>query len=105
MQLNDPEAIQQIAALLDATLETPPFAVREEPVFQLLLQSQEHGAELRITLWPSQRRVDVRLGKSYWVLKEISGVELYPGVEVLFRREDPSALLFVSKQGRVALVS
>jgi CRP-like cAMP-binding protein len=32
-------------------------------------------------------------------------VELYPGVEVLFRRDDPSAFLFVSVKGRVALVA
>jgi hypothetical protein len=105
MQLSDPEAIQQIAALLDAKLEQAPFQVRGEAVYQLSLDSAEHGAEVRLTIWPSQRRVDVRLGKSYWVLKEISGVELYPGVEVLFRRDEPSALLFVSKQGRIALVS
>ncbi|HZP26828.1 MAG TPA: hypothetical protein VFB90_07255 [Dehalococcoidia bacterium] len=105
MQLTDPEAIQQIAALLDAKLEQAPFQVRGEVVYQLSLDSAEHQAAVRLTIWPSQSRVDVRLGKSYWVLKEISGVELYPGVEVLFRREEPSALLFVSKQGRVALVS
>ena len=32
-------------------------------------------------------------------------MELYPGVEVLFRRENPPGMLFVSVAGRVALVA
>ncbi len=47
----------------------------------------------------------MRLGRSYWALREITSVEIYPGVEVLFRRDDPSAFLFVSVKGRVALVA
>ena len=40
-----------------------------------------------------------------WALRDITSVELYPGVEVLFRRDDPPAMLFVSVKGRVALVA
>ena len=38
-------------------------------------------------------------------MHDITSVELYPGVEVLFRRDDPPGMLFVSVQGRVALVA
>ncbi len=105
MDLSDPHAVDQIAALLGASAEIAPFSVHGEPVHQIAMFSEEHQEGLLITLWPSERRVDVRLGKSYWVLKDISQVELYPGVEALFRREQPTALLFVSTKGRVALVS
>jgi CRP-like cAMP-binding protein len=39
------------------------------------------------------------------VLKGVEAVDLYPGVEVLFRRNEPPAFLFVSVKGRVAMVS
>ncbi len=116
MRLSDPGAIEAIARLLGATLKEAPFAVpplpaglegqpptdRQEPVYQLMLPAEEPGQKLLI--WPSLARVDVRLGNSYWVLRNISSVEMYPGIEVLFRREEPSAFLFVSVRGRVALV-
>ena len=117
-QTFDETTVEAIAALLGVAARKAPFQVPKLPpgtegqratekasVYQMTLPSAEHGRPLLLTLWPSLSRVDVRLGKSYWALKEITSVELYPGVEVLFRREDPSALLFVSKQGRVALVS
>jgi len=69
------------------------------------IRSQELGEPLLLTLWPSLSRVDVRLGQSSWTLRGITSVELYSGVEVLFRRDDPSAFLFVSVKGRVALVA
>ncbi|HXG35495.1 MAG TPA: hypothetical protein VNL15_00845 [Dehalococcoidia bacterium] len=103
--LSDPGVVEAITSLLDGRLEQAPFELKGSPVYQLRMHSEEHGQEVLITLWPQQARVDVRLGKSYWVLKDISAVELYPGVEVLFRRQDPSALLFVSTKGRVALVT
>ena len=110
MRLDDPGAPAEIARLLAATLSEAPYRVPEEggdssPVYELRLESVEHGAPLLILLWPSLARVDVRLGASTWTLKGVSGVELYPGVEALFRREEPSALLFVSVSGRVALVA
>jgi hypothetical protein len=75
------------------------------PVFELRLRSHEHDHDALILLWPSLARVDVRLGMSTWTLKGVDDVELYPGVEVLFRRSDPPAILFVSVAGRIALVA
>lgn len=119
MRLTDPDAIERIAEVLGATYGRAPFAVpsraeaREgepaseegEPVYQMAFKSEELGRPLLIILWPSLGRVDVRLGESSWTLRGVSEVELYPGVEVLFRRQEPPAFLFVSVQGRVALVT
>ena len=115
----DEDTVHAIAELLGAEARKAPFEVpklppgRESqpatdkpgPVFQMSVASQEMGGPLLLTLWPSLGRVDVRLGRSYWALREITSVEIYPGVEVLFRRDDPSAFLFVSVKGRVALVA
>ena len=116
--LTDPDAPQAIAHLLGASVERAPFQVprlpegrqgqpptEQGPVYQMSLHSQELAQPLLILLWPSLSRVDVRLGDSSWTLKDISDVELYPSVEVLFRRNDPPAFLFVSVRGRVALVT
>jgi hypothetical protein len=115
MRLSDPEAPAAIARLLASSLSQAPFRVPEPgdeggagegaPVYELRMTSREHNHEILVLLWPSLHRVDVRLGQSTWTLKAIDQVELYPGVEVLFRREQPSALLFVSVEGRVALVA
>ena len=114
----DEPAVRAIADLLGSELHNAPFevpkldrghegqvATEPGPVFQMSIRSQELGEPLLITLWPSLSRVDVRLGQSYWALRGITSVELYPGVEVLFRRDNPSAFLFVSVKGRVALVA
>jgi hypothetical protein len=114
----DEPAVRAIADLLGSEIQKAPFevpkldrghegqpATEQGPVFQVSIRSQELGDPLLITLWPSLSRVDVRLGQSSWTLRGITSVELYPGVEVLFRRDDPSAFLFVSVKGRVALVA
>jgi hypothetical protein len=114
----DEPAVRAIADLLGSEVHRAPFevpkldggherqpATEAGPVFQMSIRSQELGEPLLLTLWPSLSRVDVRLGQSYWALRGITSVELYPGVEVLFRRDDPSAFLFVSVKGRVALVA
>ncbi len=119
MLLSNPEAPQVIASLLGARARPAPFQVpalpaglegqpasaEPAPVFQIAMRSRELRRPLLILLWPSLSRVDVRLGDSTWTLKGVSEVDLYPGVEVLFRRTDPPAFLFVSVQGRVALVA
>ncbi|MCS7276647.1 MAG: hypothetical protein NZ695_06510 [Dehalococcoidia bacterium] len=116
MRLSDPGAVEAIAEVLGAQAQQAPFQVprgprrlREdeegEPVCHLALESQESGGRLLVTLWPTLGRVDVRLGNNYWVLKGVEAVDLYPGVEVLFRRNDPPAFLFVSVKGRVAMVA
>lgn len=110
VRLDDPDAPEQIADLLGASIKQAEFSVPDEergpqPVYELSMPSSEHGEPLTIILWPSLARVDVRLAQSTWTLKGIDDAGLYPGVEVLFRRHDPVAILFVSTNGRVALVT
>lgn len=110
MQLSDEGAPETIANLLGAEIEEAPFRLPEGEApqvsaYRVTMRSAEHQDDLSLLLWPSLARVDVHLRKSTWTLKNISEVQVYPGVEVLFRRDDPPALLFVSVQGRVALVS
>jgi len=110
VRLNEPNAPQQIAELLGASIERAEFSVPDEergpqPVYSLSMLSSEHNEPLTILVWPSLARVDVRLAQSTWTLKAIDDAGLYPGVEVLFRRHDPPAILFVSLNGRVALVT
>jgi len=118
-QTFDETTVEAVAALLGVDARKAPFKVpklppgtkgqpataKAAPVYQMTVPSTEHGLPLLLTLWPSLSRVDVRLGKSYWALRDITSVELYPGVEVLFRREEPPGMLFVTVQGRVALVA
>ena len=115
MRLSDAGAPAAIARLLAAEVTEAPFRVPDPdangdtgdgaPVYELRLRSREHEEEILLLIWPSLDRADVRLGKSTWTLKGIDAVETYPGVEVLFRREEPAAILFVSVDGRVALVA
>lgn len=115
MRLSDAGAPEAIARLLAAELTEAPFRVPDQdansdssdgaPVYELRLRSREHESEILLLIWPSLDRADVRLGKSTWTLKAIDAVEMYPGVEVLFRRDEPAAILFVSVGGRVALVA
>ena len=118
-QTFDETTVEAVAALFGVDARKAPFEVpklpagtegqpateKAAPVYQMTVPSAEHGQPLLLTLWPSLCRVDVRLGKSYWALRGITSVELYPGVEVLFRRDDPPGMLFVSVKGRVALVA
>lgn len=110
MLLSDPDAPDAIARLLGGALEEAPFRLPEDEsaqttVYRMRMNSVEHETEIAMLLWPALSRVDVHLGKSTWTLKDISEVQLYPDIEVLFRRNNPPAVMFVSVQGRVALVS
>jgi len=118
MLLSDVQAPRAIAKLLGTRVRKAPFQVprlpqglegqpptEQAPVYQMTLHSEELGQSLLLILWPSLSRVDIRLGDSSWTLTDVSDVELYPAVEVLFRRHQPPAFLFVSVRGRVALVA
>lgn len=110
MLLSDDGAPEAIAELLGGSLEDAPFHLPEDAAaqtsaYRVRMRSAEHDDEMTLLLWPSLSRVDVHLRKSTWTLKGITEVQLYPGVEVLFRRENPPGMLFVSLQGRVALVA
>lgn len=110
MRLSDGGAPAAIAELLGGAIEEAPFRLpddetSETAVYRITMPAAEHDDTLTILVWPALSRIDVHLRKSTWTLKDISEVQLYPGVEVLFRRGEPSAVMFVSVHGRVALVA
>jgi hypothetical protein len=100
--LEEPAA-EQIAALFGVPLGIAPYQFHGRPVYRLSLSFSETGQTMELVLWPELRRVDVRTGVWALVFRAISAIEIYPGVEVLFRRQDPPGHLFVSVNGRVEM--
>lgn len=103
VELNGEVAVL-IAALLGVPLRRAPYDVAGAPVFELTVRSAVLDRDVLLLLWPSLRRADVRIGDSSLVFKRIDAVELYPGVEVLFRRDEPPGYLFLSVDGRASMV-
>jgi hypothetical protein len=95
----DEQAAGAIAELFGVPLGLAPYRLRGRPVYQLLIPMPSEERPLEMVLWPDLARVDVRVGASAMVFKSVSGVEIYPGVEVLFRRQNPPGHLFVSVGG------
>ncbi|HEY7294996.1 MAG TPA: hypothetical protein VH916_08125 [Dehalococcoidia bacterium] len=98
------EVVAGIAALLGCTPRQAPYRAAGAPVFELQIRSASLGVPVSLLLWTGLARADVRLGNSSMVFKQIDQIELYPGVEVLFRRFDPPGYLFLSTDGRASMV-
>lgn len=105
MRLDEPGAVERIAALLGAPAQEEPYRVREATVYRLTVACPSLATEIAVLLWPSLGRVDVRVGDSALVLKGVERVELYPGVEVMFRNAAAPAALFVAVNGRFGMWS
>ncbi len=105
------EAVPAIAEELGVPPRQAAYQVRGQPVFELEVPCAAlPGARLLVVLWPSLARVDARLlspGAAAPVValtrKQVVSVEIYRGIEVMFRRR-PAGFLFVTRQG-VAAVS
>jgi hypothetical protein len=100
----DSATAQRIAALFGAPLEEAAYRAGGQPVYTVTLPSSELGIAVTLLLWIGLGRADIRLGASSFVFKRIDAIELYPGVEVLFRRLDPPGYMFLSVSGRASLV-
>ena len=101
----DEQTVGAIAALLGTAATVEPYAVRGGPVYRLSLRNVVLDTEVTLILWPSLARVDVRVADSALVMKGVDEVLLYPGVEVMFRRREPAASLFVSVRGRFGMTA
>ncbi|MGH2587794.1 MAG: hypothetical protein ACRDJE_22970 [Dehalococcoidia bacterium] len=99
------ESVPAIAALLDVPARREPYAVRGAAVYRLDVPNVSLGMAVTVLLWPSIRRVDVRIGDCSIVYRAVATVELLPGVEVIFRRAEGEGYLFVSIGGRVSVVA
>jgi hypothetical protein len=97
----DDDGLTAIAAELRIRFASEPYRVGDAPVW---------GAEVaagtvrpvRLVVWPSLGRVDLRDERWTIVFKDIVQIEIYAGVEVLFRRADGAAV-FVTADGQVHL--
>lgn len=99
----DERVARQIATLFGVELQVAPYRVRDRPVYRLTLEFPLPRQPIELLLWPELSRVDVRTGVCALVFKAISAIEIYPGVEVLFRRQNPPGHLFVSVGGSVEM--
>jgi hypothetical protein len=100
----DEAASLAIADLLGVAAETEPYQVGGRPVYRLTIRNRRIGHDVVLLLWPALNRADIRIGDCTMVFKSVSAVELYPGIEVLFRRADPPGHLFMSVEGRAEMV-
>ena len=99
----DGEVVDRIAALLGCEAREAAYRAGGAPVYELRLPARALGVELLLVLWPGLQRADVRAGGWSLVFKRIDAIELYPGVEVLFRRADPPGYLFVTPDGAASM--
>jgi hypothetical protein len=105
-----PDAIALIAAELGVEVGLAPFQAHGETVWQCRIPARWcPGVQLHVLLWPSHSRVDVRVvppggGQApiAFTAKGVHSVEIYHGVEVMFRR-DGGSVLFITRHGHVAI--
>jgi hypothetical protein len=105
----DEAALPAIAAELGVAHTLAPYRVRDQPVYELRVPCAAlPGATVLVVLWLPLRRVDARLlppdsaSPAFAVTrKDVAAVEIYPGVEAMFRRD--GGVLFVTRNGVVGL--
>jgi hypothetical protein len=97
------EVVARIAALLQCSVRQAAYSAGGSPVYELRLPAQALGTELLLVLWPGLARADVRAADWSLVFKQIDEVQLFPGVEVMFRRVEPRGYLFVSVSGSASM--
>ncbi len=97
----DDASLPAISAELGIVFAPEPYAIRGAIVYGSTIQAHDGGL-VRIILWPSIGRVDVRTGKLALTLRNVDRVDVYPGVEVTFRRKG-GGLLFVTRSGQVMM--
>ena len=105
-----PDAMPVIGAELNAVVSPAPFSVRGEAVWECRVPTRWYpGAHLHVILWPSLARVDARVVPPAGAptpiavtAKAVHTVEVYDGVEVMFRRHGGS-VLFVTRDGHAAV--
>lgn len=96
----DDEAIDQVADYLGGEANLAPFRMPGSTVWQLTVPGQDARPQVLLTLWPTQKRVDVIAGPTTVVMSNVVSVDLVPGVEVQFRRGNRDVLV-VARNGKV----
>lgn len=106
----DTECLGWIVHELEVPVTLAPYSVHGQPVFELSVPCMDlPGSSLAVVLWPSIKRVDVRLLVPHRTValiaataRDVHTVEIYHGVEVMFRRAGGS-VLFVTRFGALAI--
>ena len=106
----DVGAVDAVSDELGAAAQPAAYSSPARPVYEIDLPCAAlPGARLRVILWPSLGRVDLRLlpapGAPAVIAvtrKDVDAVEIYDGVEVTFRRR-PAGFVFVTRGGTFAL--
>ena len=106
----DAGAVDAVSDELGVAAHPAAYFSPARPVYELDLPCAElPGAWLRVILWPSLGRIDLRLlparGAPAVIAvtrKDVVSVEVYEGVEVTFRRR-PAGFVFVTRRGTFAL--
>ncbi|OAI44293.1 hypothetical protein AYO38_09845 [bacterium SCGC AG-212-C10] len=99
----DAECVRAISTLFAVEARIEPYSPDGMPVYALDLAGAADG--IRLILWPSLNRVDVRRASDHsWVLKNVGGIDIIAGVEVVFRPAEGRGFLFVSVNGFVNMV-
>ena len=70
----------------------------------LALCAVSNNDRVGLIVWSGLPGADIRIGDCSRVFKGISSIELYRGIEVLFRRVHPGGHLFLSVSGRAEMV-
>ena len=102
------EAASAIATLFGVEATREPYEPAAGEAVYAIRHRSETGT-LRLVLWPSLARVDVRCGPHVWVAKGVVETEVIAGLEVIFRfgqgEAAPDGTLFVGVGGDVMMVS
>ena len=107
------EAASAIATLFGVEATREPYEPAAGEAVYAIRHRSETGT-LRLVLWPSLARVDVRCGPHVWVAKAVVETEVIAGLEVIFRfgegrsgqgEAEPEGTLFVGVGGDVMMVS
>ena len=78
------EAASAVATLFGVEATREPYEPAAGEAVYAIRHRSETGT-LRLVLWPSLARVDVRCGPHVWVAKAVVETEVIAGLEVIFR--------------------
>lgn len=96
----DEGAVAAVAEYLGVEAGVAPFRMPGTSVWQLTIPGSDARPQVLLTLWPGIKRVDVIAGPATIVLSNVVSVDLVPGVEVQFRRDNRDVLV-VARNGKV----
>jgi hypothetical protein len=99
------QSIPVIAQTLDVVMSEAPYSIHGATVYEASLFNQPLGRHVQVVFWPSIRRIDAYVGDCQIIFKQITEVQILPGIEVIFRRPPTPGQLLITRAGRVAVAT